>query len=400
MPETLTASPTEPKPTAAPTPSPEPSPDIPPAPEPAPDQTQADLDAFSAMEARWDKRNAPKPEEKVPDKTEDKATEPPAKEPEEKVPEAPPDKTRPDKTISQPKALRQQIDSLTGELKAKSTAYAELEAKYRALEPKGKETTALAERLASTEKQLEETRASLRAAKQELSPEFKEKYDKPFDEAAATARTEIEALAIVDEEGQPVRQANWEKDFANLYNLEYIEAKKRSKQMFGDDSGLVMEHYLRLHRMANERNKALEAEKAQWSERTKADEARRVQQREAFEQASSKVEQALVAKHPDLYGEDPKDPEGNQLLKEGLALVDSTPKTLQDAAVLKANIRLRAAASFRLAAQNKRLAQEVADLKKTLEELKSSGPGPTKRPSGAEPKPEKDWRTALHEEMA
>lgn len=395
MPDPLTAPPTEPKPT---TPPPEPSP--PPAPEPAADQTREELDAFSAMEARWDQRNPPKPEEKPPEKPVEKPAEKATETPTEPAPETPTDKPRADKTISQPKALRQQIDSLTGELKAKTTALADLEARYRALEPKGKETTALAERLAATEKQLEETRASLRAAKQELSPEFKEKYDKPFDEAAATARTEFEALAVLDNDGQPARQASWEKDFANLYNLPYIEAKTRSKQMFGDDAGLVMEHYLRLHRMANDRNKALEAEKAQWSERTKADEARRVQQREAFEQASAKVQEALIAKHPDLYGEDPKDPDGNQLLKEGLALVDSTPKTLQDAAVLKANIRLRAAASFRLAAQNKRLTQEVADLKKTIEELRSSGPGPTKRPSGAEPKPEKDWRTALHEEMA
>lgn len=361
-------------------------------------------DPFDELDRKWDARTAtPAAPPKEPAKE-------PAGEPGKPQDEPKPDgdgktaEPAPQKRVVEPKALRAQLEKVSGELKSANDARLALEKKIADAEAKGKDTTVLAERLAKRDKEVEDLRAELRAAKREVAPEFIEKYDKPFNLAAAHAQQVIEKLRVVesvdDESGEAkYRPAKWE-DFVRLYHLPEGEDALEAEKLFGKTSRLVKHHLRKLKELDYVKQVALEEEKGKWEERTKAEEATKVQQREAFERASAKVDQDLKTKHPDWYADDPNDPDGNKLLQEGYALVDSKPRSFQEAIVIRANIRNRAAAFPRLVARNKALKTEVDALKAKIEEMKGSGPGPTKRGAEGEPKPETDWKDDLRKELA
>jgi hypothetical protein len=399
MPDTITAPPTTEKPAVTATPETHVQPELT---EGNSTGSAEDIKkSFDDLEARWTARNPPLPGEKPASDLEKKPDATPAKE-DETPPEAPkPDAAKEAKTaVSAPKALRMALDKAESELKTHQAKVADLEAKYKAAEEKGKSTTLLAERLAAAEKERDDARASLRAAKQETSPEFHEKYVKPFEEAADMAREEIGQLNIINPETEePFRKADWSKDFASLYQLERPEARVMAERMFGKEADLVMSHYTELHRLDRVRGRALEAEKASWAERTKADQAAQVRNREGWNAGIKEATDYLVKAYPQFFAEDPKDPDGSALIKEGMEFVNSKPTTFKEAVIHRAAMQMYAAAHPRLKASVERLSKENAELKKTIEELKGAGPGTTKRPSGAEPAPEKGFLESFREEM-
>lgn len=403
MPEPTTSQPTLPIKPAAPAPAPaKPSPSaaaaLPPA-EPKKESTAPTTSPAKSAEpnpddaefdAMWDKLRSKtaKPAPKEPAKTDETASTAPEdaqKQPPTPPEQAPRDKVAPPK-VDGIKAVRDQLEKVTAELKQERESHHQAKNRLSEIETKAKDATALAERLAAREKEVEELQASVRALKQEASPEFVEKFDKPFNAAAELAQAEISQLAIVNPEtGEVVRKADFQRDFAGIYNLDYIEAKARAKQLFGEDAAVVIEHYLALKRMDRARRAALDEEKTKFSEKEKAQAAQAAQQREAMTAAEAKVRQELLTKHADWYGEDPEDPDGNALLKEGEAFVNYRPQTFQQAVLWKTRLQLNAAAFPRALARNAKLQEEVAALKAQIEELRASAPGKqTSKPGGAE----------------
>lgn len=405
MPEPMTATAPAPAPTpaakpAAPTPSttapkpsaaaelPKPEPAKTPPPK-APEKPAAPDPQDDEFDTLWDKlktKQAPpkKDEPTSEDQTQEGAADAQkpasiASEPGEKSKTAPP-------KVEGIKAVRDQLEKVTSELKQERESHHQAKSRLAEIETKAKDATALAERLAAREKEIDELQSNLRALKQEASPEFVEKYDKPFNQAAELAQAEISQLAVINPEtGEPVRKAEFQRDFAAIYNLEYIEAKARAKQLFGEDAQVVIEHYLALKRLDRARHSALTEERTKWTEKEKAQAAQAAQQREALQAAETKVRQELLTKHADWYGEDPEDTDGNTLLKEGEAFVNYKPQTFQQAVLWKTRLQLNAAAFPRELARNAKLREEVASLKAQLDELRNSAPGKqTGKPGGAE----------------
>lgn len=382
--------PSAPAPAATPAPAPSPSPapaSSVPSPQAAPSAPSGDGDSdpFASLDARIGKR---------PDKAPGDKTKQPDKEPASKD----------DRTVTAPKALREQLEKTNGELKTYKERVASYEAKIAEFESKGKDTTALSERLAAIEKERDDARAEARALKQEASPEFKDKWEKPFNQAADYAKSLVEQLQVGEfvqneetgtREWKPSRAATWE-DFGQLYSMPAAKAAQTARQMFGDDAPLVIGQLNDLHRLDYQRGKALEEERTNWKANESKQQADQVRQREAWTAAAAKAEQQLKEKFADRYVASPEDTEAAEFLAEGERLLNQKPKTMQEAAQIHARNKLNAISAHlafhRVAVQK----AEIEELKAEIEELRGGKPGKTRSttdaPAGGS---EKHWSEEL-----
>lgn len=391
---TLAAPVAAPKP-AAPTPAPQPAPQPSAAPAPEPQGGGEADNPFDAYDAKV-KASKPKPADDAAPETK----------PVDKKPDTKPADAKPadEKVMATPKALREQYEKASKELTQLRTDKEQLQKRIDEAEKRGKDTTALTEQMAALQKERDEALSALRAAKQEASPEFKEKYEKPFNRAADDAKTDIEQLVVNDGEGG-TRQATWN-DFAELYALPLSKAIERSEEMFGRGASVVQQHLSELRRLDRQRSAALEQEKASWADRAKADEAKRVQHEDFIRSSWQTVNKALEEKNPEWYGEDPQDKEGNAILAEGRKIVDQAygperaklPIARQIA--LDAQIRQRASAFGRMAHRVNKMQSRVAELEAENKQLRESGPGETIKPGGEQTGGgEEKWDTDLRKSL-
>lgn len=302
-----------------------------------------------------------------------------------------------------PKHLRAELDKVNGELTTSRSTISELQRKIADWEARGKDTTALSETLAREQKEKQELQALIRRLKREVSPEFKDKYDKPFNQAAEFAKRIVEQMSIEegDIDNPHQRQATWQ-DFVALWNMPYNKAVAAAKQMFGDGASSVIQHLTDLQKLEYTRSEALKEEQAKWKEIEEREVAEASQRKTFIENTFTKVSSDISNKHPDWFLEDPKDKEGNELLKEGFALVDAKPASMEEQIVRDANIRLYAAAFPRLVHKLARLTEQLAERDQQIAEMNGSLPGTTKTPTGGSPPAPsgKKWQDDLKESMA
>lgn len=308
-----------------------------------------------------------------------------------------------DRTAESPKALREQLAKITGELKTRTEGMTALEKKIADYESKGKDTTALVDRLSAIEKERDDARAELRALKQEASPEFKDKYEKPFNSAVTYARNLIEQLQVGEfaeqEDGtrawKAARPATWD-DFCNLYSMPLAKASQAARQMFGDDSQAVIAQLQDLHRRAFERDEALKEEKARWKETESKQQAEDARRRELWAQATDKALKQLKEKYPSRYGELPEDKEGNEFLTEGMNMLEFKPKTMEEAARHWARTRMNSAAAIRAFHWAEVRAERIKELEAEIAELRNGAPGKVATPGAPSgEKKEVSWQEEM-----
>lgn len=342
--------------------------------------------AFDRMESRYapkaapEKKEAePKPDPKVSRGTEPQKPTPPPKPTEEK---------KDDRQMSDgpgPKALREQLAKVNKERDELSKSIPELKAKIAEFEAKGKDTSALTEQLTREKAEKEQLMAEIRMLKKEVSPDFKQKWDKPFDAAVGYAQRIVPELIVLGEKdlesGQQITQdrpAVWS-DFTALYSMPINKAISLSKKMFGDASSIVEHHLTKLKDLQFQRDTALEEEKAGWKANETREIAEQAQQRERWQKASEKTRTELINAHPELYDEDPNDPEGNELLRLGRQYMTEVPKTEDQAVRMYERNKLNAEAAPRLAHRLEKANARIAELEAQVAEFKASGPGTTRR---------------------
>ena len=377
----------EPKPAApavTPSPAPAPSPAAGGTPAAAPVSTggpaAGDDNPYAEIDSVFTKAGypeAPKPKE-----TPTPKDAPPPKD--GKAPAAPakPLPTAQDKAPGVPKELRAELDRVKIELKTKSESYAALEAKIADYEKRGKDTDVLRERLTTLEQQMEAKDAEMRAIKQEASPEFKKKYDDPFNRLAERAKSVVEQIQIEDADTGATRQATWA-EFTKLYNQGEFIATKEAKRLFGEDGAAVaMRYYTELHRLDDDRRIALDEEKKQWKEKDTAEQAKRVQSQQQIDEFWTKANAELQEKVED-YHDSPDDKELGEVRQKALAAFDAQPKDLKSRIIKDAHNRQRVAAFPVLKMRLDRLTKENADLKAELEGLRENPPGKGAKPGGA-----------------
>lgn len=303
------------------------------------------------------------------------------------------------------------MEKLEKDLKERTTRLEELQREH---EKSGTDSKALTERLAAREKELADVQKMLRALKREKSPEFVQKYDRPFNDAAEYAKTEIEQLIIqpqMDANGnitEGERQATWDGDFANLFRMPRGKAIQEANRLFGPAAGMVVNHLTELWRMDHSRKQALEAEMRDYEKTVNDDIARTNSEQQFIRDQWMAVNNDIASRNADWFGES-KDAEENSIFKEALQVIDaglSGTMTPQQKIVHDAQVRLRAAAAPRLAYRLNKAEARIAELETALSEAKGSKPGATRRPTSGAATPagqttgEKPWKADLRETMA
>lgn len=372
------------------------------------------FDALDGMIAKNRGKEPPKPEGDDKDKGDlrDKTKDnPPPKEP------AAPD---PKAAVAQgPKALREQLEKTNGELKTFREKATTLEAKIAEYEKRGKDNSALAERLQTVEKALEAKESDLRRIKREASPEFKEKYDVPYRRAADVAESFVKQLKILGEKRktddvtgvetvtmEPIRDATFD-DFVRIYRMPWGQAQDEAEKLFGKSERVIMNHYERLHALEEEKNLALKEVRDNWEKVENEEkaavalkEAQREKTMEEIQNAWCAVNTEILEKNPELYGAKPDDKEEAAILAKAYETWEAKPKTWKGQVIKDAMIRNRLAASYLQEHRMAKLADRVAELEAALAATKGSKPGSTKTPGGTEKAGEKPWDEDLRESVA
>jgi hypothetical protein len=293
-----------------------------------------------------------------------------------------------------PKELRERVKQLRTESQTAGGKLKELEAKIKQFESQGKDTTALTGRLAALEKERDAAYAELRAAKQEASPEFKEKYDKPFNTAAERARKQVLELQVTNAEDGTNRPATWE-DFSALYSLPVGKAIEQANTLFGTSAQFVLGLREKLLDLDSARQTALQEEREQFKQRTEKEIAGRTVEREKVEFTWAETNTRLAESVAD-YKNDPEDTELNDARKHALTVFDSKINAAdrQDYITKKiqrdAHIRQRIGAFPVLKLQLTRAQEKITALQAQVDELKGTAPGKVKRPGGTETPDEGD----------
>lgn len=277
------------------------------------------------------------------------------------------------------KQLREENSKYPNQIKA-------LEEKIKFFESKGADTTALETRLTAIEAERDSAQAELRALRQEASPEFKEKYDAPFNRAAAAIKSQISELTVTDAEGVQ-RPAKWE-DFTVLYGLPVGKAIEQANAMFGPAANFVLQKRENLLDMNSTRQAALEKEKAEFKVRSDREAAEKVVERngvlKTWEETNKRLSETV-----DDYKVDSQDTEASEARQHALAVfdkqIDNADKNefVKQKILKDAHIRQRVGAYAVQKVQIERLKAEKATLQAQIDELKGVAPGKPQRQGGA-----------------
>jgi hypothetical protein len=322
--------------------------------------------------------------EKAPEKAKDKP------EP-ENAPETPPEA---EKAVEEPKpgtmrALGKAYDDLKKErdsvlqpklqsLEAKTKEY---ERTIEQLKTQAPDVKPFQEKLTALEKENQQLREVVRFSDYKKSPEFTEKYEKPYNEAWSKAVGEVTQLNLQMEDGT-VRKAT-ANDLLALANAPLDQLDDLAAQWFPKSSPRVIRHVEKVKDLAEAQDKALqEAQKGAGefiAKRTQAEQ----QTNQAFAQAYTGATTELTKKYSKWFAPDEADPQGNDILKKGFDYADTvfSPNgnqlTPEQKAGRLAVIRAKAANHDRLIARNKSHVARIAELEASLAEFEKSEPTTT-----------------------
>lgn len=236
---------------------------------------------------------------------------------------------------------------------------------------------------------LKELEEEIRYVNYSKSAEFKEKYQKPYDESWKRAMDELKELTIEVEDGntRPVSPS----DMLSLVNKSLPEARKEAVEKFGDFADDVMAHRKEIRRLFDEQSAALEQARTDGEKREKemaeAGQKERTEMTAAVKEQWAKANEAAAAdeKYGTYFKPIEGDEQGNQRLAKGFELADRafsenplakglTPEQRNAIVQRHAAVRNRCAAFGRLVFMNQSKDTEIAELKKQLAEFTGAEP--------------------------
>ncbi len=311
----------------------------------------------------------------------DKAPEKPV---EQKAPDETPDEYTPPQ-VAKPNELRGWALRMGKEKKAAVKELEEVKARLRQLEsqpPRQQaDNSALAQQLQAANQRIEQYEHDLRLTKYERSGEYRDKYEKP---------------------DNPKERAATQSDFDEVYSLPLGQATKLAKQKFGDASGIVLQHLEKIRDHMESAFAAVEQYKNQGSEQEKMTQAQAAQREAGMAQMFTQATQSYAKKFSEMVSPRDGDTEGNDLLTKGqqfASFVFAGNENLNPVDVVRRDARAYSwlSAYPRLARDVKSLKTQLSEAQKTIESLKSSGPGKPKPSSETAPSPAKTWESAFDE---
>jgi hypothetical protein len=380
-----------------------------PAPAPAPaaaparsqhDETFAGLEALGRAPSTGSADDGPQPKPPAaPKKAANKIIAPDEPKPTEKPPEEAPDELpnpedtpKPaDKPEPAPAAskIKKPGDLLRDEL-AKTKARAEaLEAENKTLKaPKeDPEKKSLTERLTQEEKRRKEIEDELRFANYERSPEFQEKYQKPYLNAWTEAMSDLEETVVPTADGS-MRKATKD-DLMKIVNLPIQQAGELAEQLFGKAERTMMDHRSNLLKTYKAQQAALTEGRKMAEQREQEMSHQSAKQQAELDKLQAELrsshEPDFVKRHPELVlAKNEKgeivDPKLQELLDRDRSVTDtlfSKESKLSPEKKLELHAEMRNRAShFGVVLNMARNAQkENSELREKLKQFEGSQPG-------------------------
>lgn len=285
---------------------------------------------------------------------------------------------------------------------------AELESLRAAKPADDVEKPQLIESLKSKDARIEELQTEIKYLSYESSDEYKEKYQKPYEEAATNSTSRAVQLKVPDPETGATRNLT-EQEFWNIVRIGDDDAAlSAAEQLFGENSTRANFLIERRNEIINAHRRGQIAKdefRKTGSEREKSAMEQRLQQQQATEAQSTKINETFkklntdaVEKYPQWFKEEEGDDTGNELLKKGFAMADRafSPNDLTPEQTVKLHsaIRNKSAGFDRLAYKNTTLKRRISELETELSEFRESDPGAA---GGTGRKPEKQEMSAFDE---
>lgn len=278
---------------------------------------------------------------------------------------------------------------LEGQLNGLQAKYTDLEQKVPKTEGERKQ---LAEQLSAIQKRYDELEQEVKYLNYERSGEYRDKYEKPYQDAIVRAHADVRELTVTEEDRSqqpdletgkyPTRErAAVDGDFDEIYQLPLGPATKMAAKKFGPEAvSIVMQHRANIRSLAEKAVGALKEWKTNAAQRAKEQETQTIQTRERINGLWSQVNNDLREKHKDLFSERDGDDKWNAELKKGVAMADAyfsdrSAHPIEQRVVFDAHVRNRLAAFPALVSENTRLKSELEQAKKDLEQLRGSAPG-------------------------
>ena len=300
-------------------------------------------------------------------------------------------KPKPDATLnwkSAPEKFRVGYEKVQADLTAAQSELTSLRSKVAESGAKAPETAALVQERATLQKTIEDLRAEVRAYKQEAAPEFKAKYDEPFNRLAERAKTVVEKMTLTNDAGE-TSPASWQ-NFQQLYHTDEANAEAAAVQLFGEHGAkTAMRYYYDLHRLDESRATALNEERSHWQEKQKAEQAQEAARREETQNLLTRISAEIAESVPE-YHNDPTDKDLTAARTKGLQLFDAEPKTIQQSLMRAAHIRQIVGSFFAQKFAMNRLTQELATVKAENEKLRAV-PGGQSRPAITPAEDDGEW---------
>lgn len=271
-------------------------------------------------------------------------------------------------------ATKKERDAIRAELEAAKkdgSSKAEIEAIRKQLQ----EATESSKKF---KEQIDEREARIRLLDYRNSDEFQEKYKRPLDQTLESAMSEVTQLKVADPTTGEERNATPD-DFTSLLQMDRNAAATRARELFGDNSPLILQ-------LSREVRVKIEAMKKADAEAKTAAEAWHKSQAEQREQTSNLTKQTYAdytkERNEDLkelFTPDPADPKESKLIEQGRYLADqvmTNPAGLPPAklAILAGEMSVRAAGFQVLQHRHEKAIARIAELEGKLKGYENSEP--------------------------
>lgn len=281
--------------------------------------------------------------------------------------------------------LRKAFRKLHKEHDALKSETAQLRARSQA-----KPDEALSGEVKKLRDQLSAAETELRYLDYTKSQEFKDKFEKPYQDAFSDAVEEVRELRVTNADGQS-RPAT-EADFQRILAADHQEVRELANGMFGEYANDVLALRRKLIDMNRNANREAKRYREGAAEREKARAVKQQEEREGLEKLWKSKVAEVGERYKQFFGEVDGDDEYNESLRDGYKRVDSANSPdlpLEEKVTRLAVVRHKAAAFGAQVLLNKRLQARVTELEEALKEYEKSIPaggkgGADKRVEGEE----------------
>lgn len=224
-------------------------------------------------------------------------------------------------------------------------------------------------------KRLEEVETELRYVDFTKSQEFRDKFEKPYQDAYDDAIEEVKEFQVLTPDGG-VRPATAQ-DFQRILQADTTEVRKLASDLFGESANDVLVMRRRLIEMNRNAQREAKRYREEAGKREQEKAIKAAEQQEGLKKLWESHSAAIAEKYPDYFAHIEGDDEYNKELDAGYATVDKAqdPKIPVTEKVERlAALRHRAAAFRAQVLVNRRLKARVAELEEVVKGYEESAP--------------------------